>query len=290
MIRNTEFDHITHSQFIFAANIASKIAAVSASAEDSARSWDLYDGFIDPTNFDPTSEETSATYQIVLDQFAEILASTRQMQENIDPVIVEEKQNRTFVDWRRLVSLVFPSKSKSDIADFVITWPTGQEWAQPHAFATTLESQEEDTELLLYLNFSNEIDRLERNIPVSTRNPIRERLRFLLDASIEEENVEQELLKIGSLQGFYKFLEYCQSQSIPSLTLTCDGHIYAHWRESKENAIGARFVSASQVNFAFRNNGERGSMSSTPARFFETSDSLGLSSIITESTKSLISD
>jgi len=285
MTHSTEFDPNRYSQFIVAANIASKVAATSASTKDSARSWDRYEGFIDATNYDPTSQETSASYQIVLDHCAEMLRSTRQIQNDIDLVNVEEKQKRKFIEWHRLVPLVFPSKLKPDIADFVTTWSTGHEWTHPHAFATTVETQEDDTELLLYLNFSNEIDRLERNISASVRDPIRERLRFLLDASIQEKSDEQDALKISSLQGFYKFLEYSQSSSIPRLTLTCDGHIYGHWRESNIKAIGARFVSASQVNFAFRNNSERGSISSTPARFCEAIGSLGLTSILTDSTR-----
>lgn len=280
MATNTDYDHVMRSQLIFAANIAAKMAAASTHHTDSARTWDQSSGFIDSTNSDQIGALFADSYKVVADKYR-------------TPFSAEDESLKTdrlpLVEWAAMKTAIthFPkTKSYPTILFDIATdkEPTGTSIA-----TTSTDCPIDSKAFVLFLTFSSEMDRLERDISASIRKPLRARLRFLLDTSIEEQSDEQDFLKIESLQGIYKFLEHIRSPKMPSLTLTRDGHIYAHWRESTDRAVGARFISASLVNFAIRNNNERGGLSTTPARFFETVSALGLSPVITDTIEKLSS-
>lgn len=280
MATSTNFDQIRRSQLLYIGNIAAKIAAASTGADDSARTWDRFDGFIDSTNSDKTSALTTDTYKTIFDRCSAIFSDSAHPHIIAYSYFKENMQERKATGWRRFVPFANLFKAKSIEPEFHIPWLTGLEWEETHAFATNSEAREDVKEFLLNLSFSNEVNLLERNIPELIRRPVRDRLKNLLDDSIDEQSDAQDLLKIGSLKAFYRFLEYCKSPAMPSLTLTWDGHIYAEWRESNESLVSARFVSSSRVEYVVRSRTEQFSASSSPSRFFKLLSSLDLIDLI----------
>lgn len=272
MSSNTEYDQARRSQLLYFSNIAAMIAANADDPDDSARSWDDFEGVMFPTNRDKRAASTLEVYKSLFEEFSEF------------PPIIPSLPKHKLLDWHRIFrfdSHSKPSPSKSPASYY---WMTTSSQVPVDLVNTAQDAEQDDGLMLLCIAFSTQISELEKDVSPSIRDSIRARLQFLLTSSMEEHSDEQDLLKMSSVRTLYEFLAYSQATTVPSLTLTWDGHIYAQWRETEKRAVGARFVDPTRVDYVIRNLPERFSASSRPARFSELLDSLGLNSLVGDKT------
>ena len=88
-----------------------------------------------------------------------------------------------------------------------------------------------------------------RQLPVSYRDSLAKRLFELFEDS-KEEDPQNVGISLGSLQGFYRFLQSYPYLRKPALSLTPDFDIYASWRSGTERVFSIHFLASGLVRFA----------------------------------------
>ena len=276
MATNISFCRLNQEQFLFTAGLLVKLASETTESNESAKSWDRFEGIIGSTNAKYNSHLITRRYKKLVNAVPEWAEDTRFCSH-----FEVRTHEPTFVsfNWRRFWPFQEQIEAKPSEFEPNVYWTTAfyPNFDPPTAISTIGDVNKA---LILNTEFLKDSDNFERDIPEEIRKPVREQLRFLLNASIEEKSDEQDLLKLCSVRSFYGFLGLCQCKTMPSLSLTREGHVYAQWRESADRSINVRFVNNSRVDYVVRNLPENFSATSSPKRFFRFLVSLGLDSLL----------
>jgi len=280
MASNPDSDHIRRSQSLYRIGLLTKLAAEAVNPTASAKGWEYFQGFDDATSSVEIDDLTSPAYQSLISAISTINPPYSTMvQIHTEPL----PQEKVLIDWTESMPQTLWSQVQLSDPESVLFRGTAPSRATIQNESTAQEINEDDKLLLLYSSFANQVNVLEREVSESVRDSIRERLSYLLNASQEEYSTEQDLLKLSSVRGFYEFLVLSNVASVPSITLTWDGHIYAQWRESAKRSIGLRFVSSTRTRYALRNLPDSHSGNSSNGEIIRLIELIGLTALISPS-------
>lgn len=265
---------------LYAANLIAQLAARLARSDKSATSWDQYEGYIDATNTDRSPELTRNAYVFILDEI------------NKNP----ETKN-LFIGLNRMhVPLTAPDKSwlGKIASNLMIGHRKGLDLDQYRP--TTIQildtfacgypktgwitGENESLNQLLIQQLEDEVSKLEKDIHASLRKPIREQLTFLSMTSAREHGDHQDILRVPSARGLYRFLSISQCAIAPSLSLSAGGLVYARWRESRDRSIGCMFLTGAIVDYGLRNLPKQHGGTTSPSELWSLITQLGFDDMI----------